>query len=228
MSKFKIQISKMGERVVLVEWPQRIDEVILEDLISFKNQVLKTQRHNLLNHTPAFSSLLLQYRENVDFKEMKIELLEMYAVMEPKVMIHSTEWRIPVCYDARLALDLDTFTDRGISHRELVKLHTGASYRVYMIGFLPGFLYLGGLDQKLHQPRKSTPNLKTPKGAIAIGGEQTGIYPMESPGGWHVIGRTPLSLFDINADTPSPISQGDSIKFYEIDLQTYQVLRDVE
>jgi inhibitor of KinA len=215
----------MGEKSILIEWPQRIDESILEDVIFFKNLVLESQSNRLVNHTPAYASILLQYHHRIDFEELKNELLVLYKIINTDLKTVPKEWHIPVCYHSSLALDLDSFKSKNISHKELIQLHTGRCYRVYMIGFLPGFLYLGGLPVRLHLPRKSTPSLKTPKGAIAIGGQQTGIYPMESPGGWHVIGRTPLSLFDIDSENPTPIGQGDYIKFYEINLETYRILK---
>ena len=224
MSKFDIQIRQMGESTILIEWPQRIDEAILDDVISFKDLVLKNKASKLVNHTPAYASLLLQYDQSFDFEKSRGELLELYQISNNSIKIQIKEWHIPVCYHCSLALDLESFTSRNINHKELIQLHTSGMYRVYMIGFLPGFLYLGGLPEQLHLPRKATPNLKTPVGAIAIGGQQTGIYPMESPGGWHVIGQTPLSLFDINSDNPTPMRQGDHVKFYEIDLETYNVL----
>ncbi|MFT6337582.1 MAG: inhibitor of KinA [Halioglobus sp.] len=225
MSKFLLQIRQMGEKAILIEWPQRIDEAILEDIISFKNLVLENQGNKLDNHTPAYCSLLLLYSQKINFEESRRELLLLYQKNNISNETESTEWHIPVCYHPSLAVDLDSFTANNISHSELVHLHTSGNYRIHMIGFLPGFLYLGGLPKRLHLPRRATPNLKTPKGAIAIGGQQTGIYPMESPGGWHVIGQTPLSLFDINLENPTPIRHGDRIKFYEIDLEAYNILR---
>jgi inhibitor of KinA len=215
----------MGEMAILIEWPQRIDDTILDDIISFKSLVLEKQNYKLINHTPAYSSLLLQYDQKINFEELRHELLELYQSLNSKIDSQSKEWHIPVCYHDSLALDLGSFISKNISHKDLIRLHTEGEYRVYMIGFLPGFLYLGGLPEELHLSRKSTPNLKTPKGAIAIGGEQTGIYPMESPGGWHVIGRTPLSFFDLESDTATSICQGDKVKFYEIDLETYNNLK---
>ena len=224
MNKYDIQISQLDERSILIEWPQKIDEAILENIISYKDLVLDYTGVKLTNHTPAYASLLLQYGQKVDFDSEKKELLSLYQNIKSSNRTGFKKWHIPVCYHPSLAVDLESFVSKNISHSELVELHTNPEYRVYMIGFLPGFLYLGGLPEPLHLPRKTTPNLKTPKGAIAIGGQQTGIYPLESPGGWHVIGRTPLSLFDINSDKPTPIKQGDFIKFYEIDLETYMVL----
>ena len=225
MSKFSLKISQMGERAILIEWPQRIDESILEDIISFKNLVIECHGSLLVNHTPAYASLLLHYNQGINFIELKRELIALYQKANISSHAPTKERHIPVCYHLSLAVDCKSFEYKDIDHRELVDLHKGAKYRVYMIGFLPGFLYLGGLPERLHLPRKSSPNLKIPKGAIAIGGQQTGIYPMESPGGWHVIGCTPLCLFDINSDNPTPIRQGDKVRFYEIDLKTYKILK---
>ena len=100
-------------------------------------------------------------------------------------------------------------------------MHTAPLYRVFFIGFLPGFMYLGGLDKRLHFPRKATPSLDVKKGAVAIGGEQTGIYPMDSPGGWHVIGHSPLNFFNINEQNPCYFNSGDYIKFIDISIDYY-------
>ena len=225
MSNFSLQIRQMGEKTILIEWPQRIDDSILDDIISFKNLLLEKQDKRLINYTPAYTSMLLQYDQKINFEESRQALLELHQSLKSPINSKFQEWHIPVCYHPSLALDLDSFISKNISHKDLIQLHTGSEYRVFMIGFLPGFLYLGGLPERLHLPRKSTPNLNTPKGAIAIGGEQTGIYPMDSPGGWNVIGRTPLSLFDIDSDPPTLICQGDKVKFYEISLETYNILK---
>ncbi len=226
MGKFTLDIRQMGAKSVLIEWPQRIEEDILEDLISYKNMILEEFGSQIVNHTPAYASLLLQFEDEVDFSIIQDVLYKLYNADCPDEIETRKVWHIPVCYDQSLSTDLSVFSDSGISHKDLVSLHTSAEYRIYMIGFLPGFLYLGGLDERLQMPRKTTPNLRTPKGAVAIGGQQTGIYPIESPGGWHVIGRTPLELFDIHQDNPTPIKQGDVVKFYEINLKTYEVLAD--
>ena len=226
MGKYEIQFTSMGDRAILLEWPQRIDESILDDVVKFIDLILEFYENKLTNYTPAYASLLLQFDDKVDFEMSKRELKKLYTQKPNANQRDQQEWNIPVCYHPSLALDLHSFEDRDISHRELIELHTSVQYRVYMIGFLPGFLYLGGLPERLHLPRKATPNLKTPKGSIAIGGQQTGIYPMASPGGWHVIGRTPFSIFDIHSDRPTSIKQGDYVTFYEVDLSTFEILKD--
>lgn len=224
---YKISIRQMGDNAILIEWPQRIEDAILEDIIrmhaSLKNA---TWLPKMIDFTPAYASLLIQYAEPiVDVSEEKDRLLRLYNETGKKLKKSCYyNWYIPVCYDPSLGIDIGSYGDLGLSSDDVKKIHTSATYRVYMIGFLPGFLYLGGLPEVLHRDRMQSPRMRTPAGSIAIGGSQTGIYPMESPGGWHVIGRTPLSLFDISADVPTPIKQGDYVKFYAVNMEVYKGL----
>mgnify|MGYP005819369923 CR=1 FL=1 len=126
-------------------------------------------------------------------------------------------WEIRVCYDLQFGIDLEAISsEKGLSIEEIIALHTENMYTVYFTGFLPGFLYLGGLNEKLSTPRKQTPRTAIPKGAVAIGGTQTGIYPQVSPGGWNIIGNTPVPMFRVNETKPCKIQAGDKIKFHPI------------
>jgi len=113
---------------------------------------------------------------------------------------------------------------KGFSLAKLIQLHTAPLYTVFCIGFLPGFMYLGGLNVVLHHPRRSAPRLKIPKGSVGIGGEQTGIYPQASPGGWNIIGNSPIQLFDPHNRNPCRISVGDKVKFYDVSEAEYELL----
>lgn len=124
---------------------------------------------------------------------------------------------IPVCYDEKFAVDLDEVTHHvGLSPEEVVALHSGAEYRVSCLGFTPGFPYLSGLPSRLATPRRAVPRKEVPAGSVAIGGSQTGIYPTTSPGGWNVIGRTPLQLFNPRKNPPALLYAGDSVRFRPI------------
>lgn len=133
--------------------------------------------------------------------------------------LSSQVWEIPVCYASEYGHDLGAL---AVGHRltvnDLIALHSSVTYRLHFYGFLPGFPYLNGLPEQLHTPRKTVPDRTVEAGSVAIGGRQTGIYPQESPGGWHVIGRSPVRLFDIAKDPPVIASPGDRIKFEPIDL----------
>lgn len=127
---------------------------------------------------------------------------------------------IPVCYDASVAPDLEDVAVRaGLEPRQVAELHAAPEYVVHMIGFLPGFPYLGGLDARLSTPRRPVPRTKVPAGSVAIGGMHTGVYTIESPGGWQLIGRTPMSLFDVAKEPPALLRIGDRVRFRPITLR---------
>jgi inhibitor of KinA len=133
---------------------------------------------------------------------------------------------IPVCYDPEFAPDLDHVANYAqISPREVVDLHSAAEYRVSCIGFVPGFPFLTGLPKKLATPRRATPRKEIPAGSVGIGGGQTGIYPLRSPGGWNLIGRTPLKLFDPEKNPPTLLQAGDRVKFRAITREEFDSLK---
>jgi inhibitor of KinA len=134
--------------------------------------------------------------------------------------------KIPVCYAKRFAPDLEELAaGKNLTVANVIHLHTASTYRVYMIGFLPGFPYMGKVDSCIATPRRSSPRTGIPAGSVGIAGQQTGIYPLSSPGGWNIIGRTPLQLFDKNRDHPVLLQPGDNITFYSItedEFENYQ------
>ena len=207
----------------MVEWPPEINETILHDVINFKKNL---QQHNFkskIEITSAYNSLLITYGytiENINSEVLTLKSL--YSLRKGLKKSTFRLWKIPVCYDDGFALDLEEISnEKKLSKPEIITLHSGTIYTVYFIGFLPGFLYLGGLDKSLHYPRKSTPRLQIKKGAVAIGGNQTGIYPNESPGGWNIIGNSPISFFDTSKDMPCFAKAGDKIQFVPISLKEY-------
>jgi len=136
---------------------------------------------------------------------------------------------IPVCYGGAYGEDLAALAaSRGLSPEEVIALHSGATYHVHMLGFVPGFAYLGGLDSRLATPRRDTPRPRVPAGSVAIADEQTAVYPLETPGGWQLIGRTPVRLFRPDASPPSLLAAGDSVRFVPISAETFDRQRDAE
>ena len=153
-----------------------------------------------------------------DLKESLFQLNEGSQVQDVGSLV-----RIPICYEAPFSIDMEWLMEYTELQRDaIVKLHTSTIYQVHMLGFVPGFFYLGGLDARLHCPRKKNPRLKIEAGSVGIAGSQTGVYPLESPGGWQLIGKTPVQIFDKNRrDNPFFVQQGDRVQFYEIDRETY-------
>lgn len=137
----------------------------------------------------------------------------------PSKTIDGKHVDIPVHYGGKYGPDLKTLaTELGLSVEAVVNLHTEATYTVYFIGFQPGFPYLGGLSESLYFPRHATPRTKVPAGSVGIGGEQTGVYPFESPGGWQLLGQTDIALFDLTKASPTLLNAGDTLKFTAIDI----------
>jgi len=224
---FILQYKRFGERSILIEWPAMIDENILRDIIYFKEQIYKNNLQEIVELKSAYNSLLIIYDSICRNFENDVKLLKkLYELMDLKHDIVSKLWKIPVCYDAVFGIDLEAISvEKNLSINEIIMLHSQAIYTVYFTGFLPGFLYLGGLNESLFVPRKTTPRLKVEQGSVAVGGKQTGVYPKESPGGWNIIGNSPISFFDISKEIPCFSKPGDQIIFYPITLKEHENIK---
>ncbi len=226
MKSYNLIYKRFGESSVLVEWPSKINESILENILLFKSEIEKKYLNKNIYLKNSYNSLLITYREIINSKAKISELNNIYIKIGSKQKQVFNKWEIPVCYDIDPGHDL-AYLEKSLSIKkeEIISLHNSKDYRVYNIGFLPGFLYLGGLDKKIHHPRKEKPILNVPKGAIGIGGSQTGIYPNNSPGGWYIIGNSPINLFNINKTSPCFIKPGDKIKFNPISLKEHELIK---
>ncbi|MBC3846176.1 5-oxoprolinase subunit PxpB [Winogradskyella echinorum] len=225
---YHLQYSRFNECSVLIEWPELINEDILKNILNFKNKIENSHIKHLLEVINTYSSILIIYKRAIDnVNDEILRLRDVYSGLSGLDISIDKTWHIPVCYDSEFAVDLDQFSKaKYLSNSEIIRLHSQTIYTVYFIGFLPGFLYLGGLDSKLFFDRKSTPNLSVKKGSVAIGGKQTGIYPQDSPGGWHVIGNSPIDLFNSNNKTPCFIKAGDKIQFKPISISDYNSIKE--
>lgn len=211
-----------GERTILIEWEAVMSEAIIEDITRFEHLVQSEKQELIEDSIIGYHSLMLVYKE-VPKKEEIETLQELYDNNRTSRKVESTLWKMPVCYDTQLGVDLEELAKNlELTPQELIQKHSNTVYSVYFIGFLPGFLYLGSLEKCLHFPRKETPRLQVPKGSVAIGGSQTGIYPQQSAGGWNIIGRTPISLFDVHKQEPCFAKSGDKIQFVPISLLEYE------
>lgn len=224
---FNLIFKPFGERSILVEWPSEIREDILRDIIKFKTAIADKNIKSIVELKSAYNSLLISYNSICRNFENEVSILRnIYISPNSYSDIMSVLWKIPVCYDKSFGFDLQHISDlTGVSKSEIIKRHFETIYTVFFIGFLPGFLYLGGLDESLYAPRKSTPRLKIDKGSVAIGGHQTGVYPIESPGGWNIIGNTPINFFNVEKDIPCFAKPGDKIKFSPISKKEYQDIK---
>ena len=226
--KFQLTYKLFGRSAILVEWPANISQDIIQDIISFERQVKEID--SILDTIIAYNSLLIRYQNPIVDKELTIsQLKKKSAASSHLIKQDQFLWEIPVCYDASFGLDLEEIANKKkCSVADIVRLHTKTDYLVYFIGFQPGFLYLGGLHQNLHVPRKSNPRVRVDKGSLGIGGAQTGVYPQNSSGGWNIIGKSPLNFFNMKATNPCFAKPGDRIQFVAVDIHTfYEIEREV-
>lgn len=190
--------------------------------------VLQARRDpRIRNLHPAYASLLIDFDPLTMTHEEVATLVEILSSNRPSAATDGSEVvEIPVCYDGEFGPDLaDVAGHNRISVADVVRLHSSAKYYVCFLGFTAGFAYLGGLPEGLHTPRLSTPRRMVAGGSVGIAGSQTGIYPTETPGGWRLIGRTPLRMFDPQAQSPTRLQPRDRVQFLSIDRATFDRLQ---
>lgn len=224
---YDLTYKPFGDSAILIEWPAIIDEKILLDIVNFDRRIDEDYFH--LHKVIAYNSLLVRYDTViVDYEKEVAELKKIYnAKKRAKAWEQNKIWEIPVCYDSDFGLDLvEIAKSKSMDVDEIIALHTAPYYRVFFIGFQPGFPYLGGLDERIHMPRRSTPRLRVAKGSVGIGGKQTGVYPQETAGGWNLIGRSPIEFFNIRAGNLGFVNAGDRIKFVAVDKKEFYEIEE--
>lgn len=220
---YKLTYRQFSERSLLIQWPSKINEAILKDINQFKSAIELSFKD--IHTVASYCELLLEFNHPIDGYNELIKRLSLIYSTKKQSDYTPNLVRIPVCYDAAFGIDQEQLCAHlTITKDELIKLHTKSIYTVYSIGFLPGFMYLGGLNKRLYHPRLKHPREKVPKGSVGIAGMQTGIYPQQSPGGWQLIGRSPLELFQINKQPPTVVKVGDKIQFYAISMSEFELI----
>ncbi|MFT5752442.1 MAG: inhibitor of KinA [Flavobacteriales bacterium] len=225
MSAFtNVEIFPLGDQAILIRWEQLPSDALLEHLLTQKTKIIAALDIEVVH---AYNELLLKVAPGKVSEGLIRKLLNEEVELLVSKRMH---YEIPVCYGGDFGKDLNAFAKaKQLTPEAVIELHTKEGYRLYFMGFLPGFLYLEGLDERLYFPRKVTPSLHMTAGSVAIGGTQTGIYPQASPGGWHSIGRTPISLFDPSDEIPSPFKAGDVIQFKAIHADVFtQIASEVK
>ncbi|MET3877876.1 5-oxoprolinase subunit PxpB [Chitinophaga sp. OAE865] len=230
------RISPLGDRAIIIEWEQQIGGEIHRQVMQAFHGLHSLQKPYILDLIPAYASLtviydaVLLYREQHGYtgktiSDLIIATLENTAATTAGL---SRLLQVPVCYHPSLAPDLTVMAERkSISPEQIIELHTAQTYTVYMLGFLPGFPYMGKVHGQLVTPRLKHPRVRVPAGSVGIAGAQTGIYPQESPGGWNIIGRTPLQLFNAASESPCYCGPGDQVKFIPVSLADFREMTHV-
>ncbi len=220
-----ISIHWNGDSAITLFFDAEAGEDLTRDILSLAEEYKSTFSESLIEAIPAYQSLTLCFdSQSIDPESIETSIK---AILDNGFNdIATTTSRvieIPVCYQGAYAPDLSSLAEYcKLSVDEVIQQHTQATYLVNMLGFLPGFLYLSGLADPLHCPRKKTPSLHVPAGAVGIGGNQTGVYPVGSPGGWHIIGQTPLSIFNPSAKQAFIAQPLDKIQFVPISIEQFE------
>lgn len=216
----------VGDAALLAEFGRDVDSRINARVRALTDAVLAADFEWLRDVVPAFASLLICFdKRRVAYVDVEAAVRGLLAALQTEADEHKRVWLVPVCYEGEFAPDMADMEQLcGLSLDEIVAIHSGRDYQIYMLGFLPGFPYLGGLDERIHAARLDSPRVKIEPGSVGIGGAQTGIYPCASPGGWRLIGKTPCVLYDPERDEPIVYQAGDYIRFYPITPEEFAEL----
>ncbi|MBQ1741689.1 MAG: 5-oxoprolinase subunit PxpB [Oscillospiraceae bacterium] len=232
----------LGEAAILVSLGTKIDPAVHEAVRSLSYALAQAPFHGMIEYVAAYTNVTVFYdpvelaKEQLrqtdealpyGFQVARQHIAAILRDMGKSAAQEARVVRVPVCYGGAYGPDLaDVASYHHVSEADIVRQHTSGDYLVYMIGFAPGFPYVGGLPKAIATPRRKSPRVSIPAGSVGIAGEQTGIYPIATPGGWQIIGRTPLALFRPgNDEDPTLLHAGDKLVFYAIDEAEYQALQ---
>jgi inhibitor of KinA len=223
--------SALGDRAILITVGDSIDEATHKRVRAIATRLDAHPPRGIIDRVPAFASVVVHYepllvdgRETRSPYERMVDILRaLLADVSVDVLPPQRTIEIPVCYGDELGPDLDAVATRhAMTPEQVIQLHASGDYLVYMVGFMPGFAYLGGLAEEIATPRRQTPRTAVPAGTVGIGGRQTGVYPLVSPGGWNLIGRTPLRMFEVDRKQPTLLMTGDRVRFRPISMAEFR------
>jgi inhibitor of KinA len=224
------QFSPLGDRAITITLGATIDEATHKRVRAATQALGVSGIAGITDVVPAFASVTIHYdpaaiagdASDSPYARLTTQLSRTLAEIGTEDLPAPRIVELPVCYGGDFGPDLDDVAKRhALTTDEVVRIHTEGDYLVYMVGFMPGFAYLGGLSDRIATPRRSSPRTAVPGGSVGIGGQQTGVYPMQSPGGWNLIGRTPLKIFDITRDDQTLLATGDRVRFVSISASEY-------
>jgi inhibitor of KinA len=248
------KISSLGDSALIIDFGNIISRPVNDAVVSIFKKIQRTPLKGMLEVVPAYGSLAIYYdvlklrgkitAEQTVFQFMKNKIITLLQEEnEPFLNIDKREISIPVCYEKEFATDLEWMSSQlKIPAEEIIQLHTSKPYHVFMLGFLPGFAYMGEVDEKIAFPRKPLP-VQVAAGSVGIAGNQTGVYPLISPGGWHIIGRTPVNMFKAPPkpaavgrvfedsesrnffEPPTLLKAGDNVQFYSINKDEFENIK---
>ena len=226
----KPTISPVGDRAISIDFGQVIDPTINRHIRQTIERIKEFQLEGIIELVPTYCALLVEY------DAMLYSYSEICNIIEPTLEEGMTDTtnelvtvvEVPTVYGGEFGPDLSFVASHNhLSEDEVVSIHSGTDYLVYMLGFIPGFTYLGGMDPRIATPRLSSPRTLIPAGSVGIAGEQTGTYPSDSPGGWQIIGRTPVTMYDMSKAQAALLNAGDYVRYVPIDESEFHRIKSL-
>jgi len=218
----KARFLACGDTAISVEFGDQINAELSDAVVRLAAAVRAAKLAGVVETVPTFRSLLVHYDPLTTSAKKLSAAIARLIERSDKVATAARVWRIPTCYEDELAPDLAAVAERtGLAAGDVVRRHAETRYHVYMLGFLPGYPYMGDLPEELRLPRRANPRTNVPAGSVAIATSLTAVYTYESPGGWHLIGSTPVSFFDAASDPPALLRPGDTVMFEPIERGEY-------
>lgn len=212
-----------GDTALIIEFGDQIDRRINDSVLALCHALREAQITGVADIVPTFRSVLVQYEPLLIPAEQLVARIQALAGSLVMTEHTSRAWRLPVCYDPEVAADLLEVAGRvNLSPRALVERHSSVTYHIYMLGFLPGQAYMGDVPSELALPRRVTPRAKIPAGSLAMAMTMTSIFPRETPCGWHIIGRSPVCLWDVTRSNAPLLAPGDTVTFAPVSLREYE------
>ena len=227
----KPTISPVGDRAISIDFGQVIDPIINRHIRQTIERIKELQLDGIIELVPTYCALLVEY------DAMLYSYSEICNIIEPTLeegMTNTTNElvtvvEVPTVYGGEFGPDLSFVASHNhLSEDEVISIHSGTDYLVYMLGFIPGFTYLGGMDPRIATPRLSSPRTLIPAGSVGIAGEQTGTYPSDSPGGWQIIGRTPVTMYDMSKAQAALLKAGDYVRYVPIDESEFHRIKALD
>jgi len=221
-----VQFLKQGDTALVVQFGDVIDRALSDRVLNLSRRIRALGVLGITDLVPTFRSLLVNYDPLVVGGDELRGQLESLLESADSQSLEARQWTIPVCYEGEYGPDVDDVAQAsGLSSAQVVQQHADTLFHVYMLGFVPGYPYMGDLPSSLVLPRRSNPRTRVPPGSVAIASVMTAIYPLESPGGWHLIGSTPIRLFNVDAAQPALLSPGDKVRFKPVGQAEYLKIR---
>jgi inhibitor of KinA len=222
----KVRFLSAGDRALVVEFGDRVDRELNERVLRLDAMIRSNPPIGIVETVPSFRSLAIYYDPLLTSRGELQRAIGPLLDLRDNPRAEAKLWHVPACYEGEFAPDLaEVARLTRLAPKDVVALHSGTRFHVYMLGFLPGFPYMGDLPAQLALPRRADPRLRVPAGSISIATSLTAIYPYESPGGWHLIGATPIRMFDPERPKPALFAPGDAVSFQPIDAAAYASIR---